>query len=98
MFNFERVGLIQYKPEVADADAMFEAALEAGASDVVSTDDGHDILTAPDELHAVKDALEKAFGEPEAARLECRITSYNVCYTKLLRSPSWFRPTARRAC
>ncbi|SBV97069.1 conserved hypothetical protein [uncultured Alphaproteobacteria bacterium] len=70
LFNFERVGLIQYKPEAADADAMFEAALDAGAQDVVSTDDGHDILTAPDELHAVKDALEKAFGEAAAARLE----------------------------
>jgi len=70
MFNFDRVGLIQYKPEVADAEAMFEAALEAGASDVVSTDDGHDILTAPDELHAVKDVLEKQFGEANTARLE----------------------------
>ncbi len=70
LFNFERVGLIQYKPEAADADAMFEAALDAGAQDVVSTDDGHDVLTAPDELHAVKDALEKTFGEAAAARLE----------------------------
>lgn len=69
-FNFERVGLIQYKPDVADADAMFEAALEAGAADVISTDDGHDVLTAPDELHTVKDELEKTFGEAVAARLE----------------------------
>ncbi len=69
-FNFERVGLIQFKPEAADADAMFEAALEAGASDVISTDDGHDVLTAPEDLHAVKDALEKRFGEAAVARLE----------------------------
>ncbi len=69
-FNFERVGLIQFKPEAADGDAMFEAALEAGASDVVSTDDGHDVLTSPEDLHAVKDALEKSFGEATVARLE----------------------------
>lgn len=69
-FNFEHVGLIQYKPEAATADAMFEAALEAGATDVASTDDGHDILTAPEDLHTVKDVLEKAFGEPAVVRLE----------------------------
>ncbi|MBN2752926.1 MAG: YebC/PmpR family DNA-binding transcriptional regulator [Rhodospirillaceae bacterium] len=69
-FNFERIGLIQYASDVADAEAMFDAALEAGASDVVSSDDGHDILTSPDDLHSVKDVLEKQFGEAMTARLE----------------------------
>ena len=42
-FNFERIGFIQYPLAVAEADAMFEAALEAGANDVVSDDEHHDI-------------------------------------------------------
>ena len=69
-FNFERVGLIQFKSEAADVDAMFEAALDAGASDVSSSDDGYDVLTAPEDLHAVKDVLENCFGEPASVRLE----------------------------
>jgi len=69
-FNFERIGLIQYKPEVASEDEMFEAALEAGADEVESTDDGHDVFTAPDELHAVKDALAATYGDADTVRLD----------------------------
>jgi len=74
-FSFDRIGLIQYPPTAADADAMFEAALEAGAADVVSTEDGHDVITGPEDLHTVKDVLEKAFGEPAVARLDWKPTT-----------------------
>ncbi|MSO93238.1 MAG: YebC/PmpR family DNA-binding transcriptional regulator [Rhodospirillales bacterium] len=69
-FMFERVGLIRYPAAAAGADAMFEAALDAGASDVQSGDAGHEIACAPDDLGAVRDALETKFGAPESARLD----------------------------
>jgi len=69
-FMFERVGQIHYPASAATADTMFEAALEAGAADVQSGADGHDVTTAPDDLSAVRDALEKRFGPAESARLE----------------------------
>jgi transcriptional/translational regulatory protein YebC/TACO1 len=49
-----------------------EAAAEAGAQDVESTGDGHDIYCAPDDLHAVQKYLEMALGEPDSARLDWR--------------------------
>ncbi len=69
-FMFERVGLIEYPAAVTDADTMFEAALEAGAGDVNSGDDGHEIICAADDLGAVRDVLEAKFGAPDAARLD----------------------------
>lgn len=69
-FNFERIGFIEYPLSVADADKMFESALEAGANDVVSDDEHHDIETLPDDLGAVTEALEKVFGTPSASRLD----------------------------
>src|SRR5512134_3404242 len=71
-FMFERVGLIQYPPEAASAEAMFEATLEAGAEDVQSAESGHDVYCAPDDLNEVRDALERRFGPAEAARLDWR--------------------------
>ncbi|MCB2101196.1 MAG: YebC/PmpR family DNA-binding transcriptional regulator [Rhodobacterales bacterium] len=71
-FMFDRVGLIHYVAETADADTMFEAALEAGATDVESGEEGHEILCAPDDLSAVRDALESRFGTADAARLDWR--------------------------
>jgi transcriptional/translational regulatory protein YebC/TACO1 len=47
-----------------------EAAINAGADDVTSSESGHDIICAPDSLHAVQKALEEALGEPESARLD----------------------------
>jgi len=70
-FMFERVGLILYPAVVADADAMFEAALEAGAENV-EFDDGHEITTTIENLAAVRDALEAKFGTAESARLTWR--------------------------
>ena len=48
---------------------MLEAALEAGAEDIASSDDGHEIWTAPDDLHAVAESLEKSLGEAETVKL-----------------------------
>jgi len=73
-FNFERIGFIQYPLSAADADKMFEAALEAGANDVVTDDEHHDIETLPDDLNMVTEALEKVFGTPSASRLEWKPT------------------------
>lgn len=69
-FNFERIGFIQYPANVADADKIFESALEAGANDVVSDDEYHEIETLPDDLGAVTEVLEKEFGTPSASRLD----------------------------
>jgi YebC/PmpR family DNA-binding regulatory protein len=71
-FLFERVGLIHYLFKAASADAMFEAALEAGAANVESNDSGHDVTCAVDDFSAVAGALEKRFGAPERAGLAWR--------------------------
>ncbi len=68
-FMFDRVGQVQYPAEAASADDMFEAALEAGASDVESGGDMHEIVCEPDDLNAVREALEARFGNPETAAL-----------------------------
>ncbi len=68
-FLFSRVGTVLYPAAAASADAMFEAALEAGAQDVASDAGRHEITCAPDDLAAVRDALEKKFGAAESAKL-----------------------------
>jgi YebC/PmpR family DNA-binding regulatory protein len=68
-FMFDHVGLVEFAPEVASADAMFEAALDAGADDVVSSESGHEIYVAQDRLRDVGKALEAKFGEPRKASL-----------------------------
>ena len=68
-FMFDRVGQVQYPADAASADDMFEAALEAGASDVESSGDMHEITCGPDDLNAVREALEARFGDPELAAL-----------------------------
>jgi YebC/PmpR family DNA-binding regulatory protein len=67
--GFERMGLIEYAAAAGDADTVLEAAIEAGADDVESDEDGHEIWTALDSLHQVARALESALGEPAAAKL-----------------------------
>jgi YebC/PmpR family DNA-binding regulatory protein len=71
-FQFDRLGAIRYAAAAADADAMLEAAIEAGAQDVASGPDGHEVTTAPEDLFAVRDALEARFGPADSARLEWR--------------------------
>ncbi len=73
-FNFERIGFIQYPASVADSDKIFEAALEAGANDVVSDEEHHEIETLPDDLNVVTETLEKEFGTPSASRLDWKAT------------------------
>jgi YebC/PmpR family DNA-binding regulatory protein len=70
--GFERMGLITYPASAGDADKVFEAALEAGAEDVESSDEGHSIWTATDALHEVGKALEPVLGEAEGAKLAWR--------------------------
>ncbi len=67
--GFDRMGLITYPARVGDGDMVFEAALEAGAEDVSSSDDEHEIWTAMDSLHEVAKALEGTLGEAESASL-----------------------------
>ncbi|HSA81547.1 MAG TPA: YebC/PmpR family DNA-binding transcriptional regulator [Geminicoccaceae bacterium] len=71
-FQFDRIGEIRYPAEATGPDAMLEAAIEAGAEDCRSTEDGHEIVCAPDDLAAVRDALEERLGPPEVARLGWR--------------------------
>jgi YebC/PmpR family DNA-binding regulatory protein len=71
-FQFDRIGEIRYPAEAADADAMLEAAVEAGAEDCQSSEDGHEIFCAPDDLNTVREALEERLGPPEEARLGWR--------------------------
>ena len=68
-FMFSHVGVVEYDAKAASADAMLEAAIEAGAEDVTSNDDGHQIITTPDTLNDVAKALEAKFGEPRKASL-----------------------------
>jgi YebC/PmpR family DNA-binding regulatory protein len=71
-FMFDHVGVIEYDASVAGTDAMFEAALEAGADDVVSSDTTHEIYAAQDHFGSVVKALEAKFGEPRKAALTWR--------------------------
>jgi len=71
-FMFSRRGAITYPAEAADADAMLEAAIEAGAEDVQSDAEGHEITCGMDDFFAVRDALEQTFGAPTEARIEWR--------------------------
>jgi YebC/PmpR family DNA-binding regulatory protein len=68
-FMFDRVGVIELDAKVASADQMLEAAIEAGADDVVSSENGHEIYASQDGFHEVAKALEAKFGEPRKATL-----------------------------
>jgi YebC/PmpR family DNA-binding regulatory protein len=68
-FMFDRVGVVEFNAGVTDADQMLEAAIEAGADDVISTQAGHEIYTTPDSLNEVFKALEAKFGEPRKTAL-----------------------------
>ncbi|MDE2016373.1 MAG: YebC/PmpR family DNA-binding transcriptional regulator [Hyphomicrobiales bacterium] len=71
-FMFDRVGLVAYDPKAANEDAMMEAAIEAGADDVASGPDGHEVVTAMESLREVQKALEAKFGEPRKASIVWR--------------------------
>jgi YebC/PmpR family DNA-binding regulatory protein len=67
-FMFDRLGEITYKPEAGSADAVVEAAIEAGADDVESDEEGHYIYCAFEAMNEVSGALEKALGEAESVK------------------------------
>mgnify|MGYP003730952717 FL=1 len=73
--GFDRLGLITYPASAGDAEAIFEAALEAGAEDVSSNEDEHEIWTAMDALHEVAKALEASLGPAEGAKLAWKPTT-----------------------
>src|ERR1041385_521708 len=67
--GFSRLGLVEYPGSVGDAEKVLEAAIEAGAEDVESDEDGHRIWTSVDSLHEVAKALEPMLGEAEGTKL-----------------------------
>jgi YebC/PmpR family DNA-binding regulatory protein len=68
-FMFDHVGIVEFDAKVGSADDVLEAAIEAGADDVVSGENGHEIYTAQESLREVAKALEAKFGEPRKAAL-----------------------------
>jgi YebC/PmpR family DNA-binding regulatory protein len=71
-FQFDRIGQIRYGLDAGDAEAVLEAAIEAGAEDCTSGEGGHEITCSPDDLNAVREALERLLGSPEEAILTWR--------------------------
>ncbi|MCZ8180406.1 MAG: YebC/PmpR family DNA-binding transcriptional regulator [Rhizobium sp.] len=67
-FSFDHVGEITYKASVGDADKVMEAAIEAGAEDVVSDEDGHTIYCAFEDMNEVSKALEAVLGGAESVK------------------------------
>ena len=75
----ENVGideLIEFETKVASEDQMMEAAIESGADDVATSDDGHEVVTSMESLRDVAKALEDKFGEPRKAGLVWRPQNY----------------------
>jgi YebC/PmpR family DNA-binding regulatory protein len=68
-FMFDHVGLVAFDPKAADPDTMLEAAIEAGADDVISSDEGHEVYCEQSQLAEVSKALEARFGEPRKSAL-----------------------------
>jgi YebC/PmpR family DNA-binding regulatory protein len=74
-FQFDHVGSITYSADKGDAEAMLDVAIEAGASECLSDEDGHEFLSAMEDFGAVRDALEAKLGEPTAAKILWKPTS-----------------------
>jgi YebC/PmpR family DNA-binding regulatory protein len=68
-FMFDRVGVVEFDAKAGDADAMLEAAIEAGADDVESDENGHVVYCEQSALNEVTKALETRFGEPRKSAL-----------------------------
>ena len=74
-FLFKHCGQMAFAPGT-DEDKLMEAAIEAGAEDVVSNEDGSiEVITAPNDFSAVKSALEKAGFRPELAEVTMKPTT-----------------------
>lgn len=68
-FQFDHVGYIAYPKEVGSEDAIFEIGLEAGAEDIITTDEGYEIICAMENLSSVRDALSQKLGDPSEAKV-----------------------------
>ena len=68
-FMFDRTGIIEYDASKASDDAMLDAAIEAGADDVISSESGHEIYASQETFREVAKALEAKFGEARKAAL-----------------------------
>ncbi|HEY9538183.1 MAG TPA: YebC/PmpR family DNA-binding transcriptional regulator [Kiloniellaceae bacterium] len=71
-FMFDRMGVIAYPAKIASPETVFEAAVEAGASNVESSAELHEVTCDPDDFTAVRDALTEKFGDPTSAELTWR--------------------------
>ena len=71
-FMFDHVGVVEYDAKAASPEAMFEAALDSGADDVVSSAEAHEIYAPQDRFGSVAKWLEAKFGEPRKASLVWR--------------------------
>src|ERR1700759_3366912 len=76
-FMFDRVGIIEYELDKGSADDMLEAALEAGAYDCTTSDQGHEFVCEANSLADVARALEERFGEARKSALEWRPQNTN---------------------
>ncbi len=74
-FMFDRKGEVMYSASVGDADTVMMAAIEAGAEDVESSEDGHVIYCADTDLNDVSNALEAELGESDSTKLIWRPTT-----------------------
>ena len=74
-FMFDRKGEIVYTAAAGDEDTVMMAAIEAGAEDVESSEDGHTIICADTDLNDVSTAQEAELGESETANLVWRPTT-----------------------
>ena len=63
-FMFDHIGSIEFPRKVASEDQMLEAAIDAGAEDVVTTEESHQIMTTMEMMRDVAQKLEAKFGEP----------------------------------
>jgi YebC/PmpR family DNA-binding regulatory protein len=71
-FMFERLGQITYPATAGSEDAVMEAAIEAGAQDVETDEDGHTVFTAFEDLNAVIEALEASLGAAKSTAIVWR--------------------------
>jgi YebC/PmpR family DNA-binding regulatory protein len=71
-FNFDKLGAIEFDAAKATADQMLEAAIDAGADDCESSEEGHVVYCNPDQLHQVAKGLEARFGEPRSVQIMWR--------------------------
>jgi YebC/PmpR family DNA-binding regulatory protein len=80
-FMFDHVGLVSFDKKIGGDDEVLEMAIEVGADDVLSDEDGHEIICATNEFASIRDSLIEKFGDPMAAKLVFRpkdITNLDV--------------------